>query len=271
MSEDQQEFLGQIEKTRYLIPCKCSICSKSFPDIIIGSRHVSEQHPRREKRNVVENLTWDVKSDLKYWEILQSLRIKRDRIISKLKDENAIIQAKIPEVIDIARKKVNVVKLIETLEVDLSKKEEKESKKDESEEEIEEEISESEFDSEEESDAEEEGESSAEKGESEESEELEDEYEEEDEDSSEKNVKDSKASQEIEVVTSKEEITKLIELLEREVDKYLRGLKRVSMANEVKRVLESRKGKAPMIDKMEEQLDYYLGVSKAIETLKYGK
>jgi predicted XRE-type DNA-binding protein len=274
LSENQQEFLNQIEKTRYLIPCKCSICAKSFPDIIVGSRHVSEQHPRREKRNVVENLTWDVKTDLKHWEILQSLRLKRDRIISKLKDDNAIMQAKIPEVIDIARKKVNVLKLIETLEVDLSKKEEKASKKDESEEEeVEEEIRESDFGgSEDDSSAEEaEADSSAEESESGESEEVLEEYEEEEEESSESASKDSKTSQEIEVITNKEEITKLTELLEHEVDKFLRGLKRISMAGEVKRVLESKKGKSPMLYKMEKQIDYYLGISKAIETLKYSK
>lgn len=273
MSENQQELLSQIEKTRYLIPCKCNICSKSLPDILVGSRHVTDQHPRREKRNVIENLTWDIKNDLKHWEILQSLRLKRDKIISKLKDEDAIIQAKIPEVIDIARKKVNVLKLIETLEVDLSKKEDNASKKDESEEEVEEEIRESDFGgSEDESSAEEEeSDSSAEEGESEESEEDLEEYEEEEEGSSESGTKDSKASQEIEVVTSKDEIAKLTELLEHEVDKFLRSLKRVSMAGEVKRVLESKKGKSPMLYKMEEQLDYYLGISKAIETLKYSK
>ena len=271
MSEKEQEFLTQIEKTRYLIPCKCSICAKSFPDLILGSHHVSDQHPKREKKNVIENLTWDIKTDLKHWEILQSLRLKRDKIISKLKDENAIIQAKIPEVIDIARKKVNVLKLIETLEVDLSKKQEAASKKEESEEEVEEEVHESDFgDSEDDSSAEE-GESSAEESESEEAEEILDEYEEEGEEASESSTKDSKSSQEIEVITNKEEITKLTELLEHEVDKFLRSLKRIPMAAEVKRVLESKKGKAPMLSKMEEQVDYYLGISKAIEMLKLSK
>jgi hypothetical protein len=271
LSEKQQEFLNQIEKNRNLIPCKCSICAKSFPDIIIGSHHISDQHPKREKRNVIENLTWDIKNDLKHWEILQSLRLKRDRIISKLKDENAIIQAKIPEVIDIARKKVNVIKLIETLEVDLSKKEDKASKKEESEEEVEEEIHESDFGGSEDDSSAEEGESSAEKSKSEESEEIIDEYEEESEESSESGTKDSKSSQEIEVVTNKEEITKLTELLEHEVEKFLRSLKRIPMAAEVKRVLESKKGKSPLLYKMEEQIDYYLGVSKAIEILKLSK
>lgn len=274
-----QELLTQIEKNRYLIPCKCTICNKPFDDIILGSRHISEKHQKREVKNVIENLTWDVKSDLKNWEILQSLKIKRDTIISRLTNENAIKQATIPEIVEIARRKLNITKLIENLQVDLSKIEAKQTRKEETEdvEDIEEELSEKGFDESEEGKEEEEyeiedmEEASKEDEKKEVEEDLIDELEEEGEEIAGSRTQVAQSSGEIETITSPEDIENLAELLDHEVEKYIRSVKRIPMAIEVKRYLESKKGKTPMLYKLADQLDYYLGVSKAALMLRASK
>jgi len=279
LSTKQVELLTQIEKNRYLIPCKCTICNKPFDDLILGSRHVSEKHQKREIKNVIENLTWDVKTDLKNWEILQSLRIKRDTIISKLTNENAIKQAAIPEIIEIARKKMNITKLIENLQVDLSKIDAKQTKKEEAEdtEELEEEISEKGFSDSEEGreeenyEIEEAEEVSEEDQKKEIDEDLINEFEDEGEEITDSETQESPSSGEIETITSTEGIENLAELLDHEVEKYVRSIKRIPMAIEVKRYLESKKGKTPMLYKLGDQLDYYLGITKAALILRASK
>ncbi|HUY00590.1 MAG TPA: hypothetical protein VMV49_13605 [Candidatus Deferrimicrobium sp.] len=275
MSLKVDELLSRIEKDRYLISCKCSICNKPFKDLILGSLHISEDHPKRPIKNVIENLSWDLKEDMKNWDILLSLKEKRDQVIAELKDENAINQAQIPEVIDIARKKVSITKLIGEIQAELSTKEIKPHKKEEAEdieEEIDEEIDENEFAG---SDEEENKTNSEIEGEEESNEiidetEAEDEDETEDEEDEEAESGKSQATGEIEVISNKEEIPNLIRLLENEVDKYLRSIKRVTMASEVIRVRDAKKKRPPMLYKLADQLDYYLGVSKAVQILKEG-
>jgi predicted XRE-type DNA-binding protein len=279
LSTKQEGLITQIEKNRYLIPCKCTICNKSFEDLILGSRHVSEKHQNREVKNVIENLTWDVKSDLKNWEILQSLKIKRDTIISRLTNENAIKQATIPETIEIARKKVNITSLIENLQVDLSQIEAKLTKKEEAEdaEEIEEELSEKDFSDSEEGreeevyEIEEEEEVSSKDQKKEIEEDLINELEDEGEEINESETQESQSSGETEIITETEDIENLAQLLDHEVEKYVRSIRRIPMAIEVKRYLESKKGKTPMLYKLEDQLDYYLGVTKAALILRASK
>lgn len=273
MSTKIEEVLTRIEKDRYLISCKCNICNKTFKDLIIGTQHVYMDHPKRENRNVIDNLSWDLQDDLKQWKILQKLKLKRDLIISKLTDENAIKKAEIPEVFEIVRRKVSLSDLIKTLEEELATKEVKSKKAEDEEvaEEEDEEIDERDF---EDSDDEEPEEENASNGDIEdedlaedEEEDLEDEEEEEEEDE-EASSKKAKTQDKVEIINDKAEIPKLIELLEREVDKYLRSIKRVSMADDVKRAVEAKKKKPPNLYKLADQIDYYLGVSKTVQLLK---
>ena len=158
------EIIKNVEKTRYLIPCKCKICNKSFDDLILGTLHISTDHRKREKTNVIDNLSWNVRDDLKKWDVLQELRAKRDLIINKLSDEKAIDQATIPDIVEIQRKKADISEIMKALLSDLEKAEKKpeaaESAEDEEEEEeLEEDVDERDFeDSEEEDEEEDEGE-----------------------------------------------------------------------------------------------------------------
>jgi len=265
--KDMDIVLARIEKDRYLIACKCKLCNKSFKDLLIGSQHVYENHPKREIKNVIENLSWDLQDDLKHWKTLQKLKSKRDVIIARLTDDTAINQAEIPEIIEIVRRQVSISELIKTLQEELTKKEIKPKKKEEADveeeiaEEIDDEIDERDF----ETSDEEEGEvdEGAATSETEDDLDLSD-----DEDEEESNSKKSKTTGKIEVINDKAEIPKLVELLEREVDKYLRSIKRVIMADDVKRAIEGKGKKRPNLFKLADRLDYYLGVSKAVQILK---
>ncbi len=268
VNRDVDTVLTRIEKDRYLITCKCKICNKSYKDLILGSQHVYENHPKREIKNVIENLSWDLQDDLKQWKALQKLKSKRDVIIARLTDDIAINQADIPEIIEIVRRKVSISELIRTLQEELTKKEDKSQKKEEVnvEEEIEEadeEIDERDFETSDEEVGEIAVNTEISETEDEESIDLSDDDEEE-----ESSAKKSKSKSKIEVINDKAEIPKLIELLDREVDKYLRSIKRVSMADDVKRAVEGKKKKRPNLFKLADRLDYYLGISKAIQILK---
>ncbi|MHA1264332.1 MAG: hypothetical protein ACTSRS_03775 [Candidatus Helarchaeota archaeon] len=268
-TRSENEILADIEKNRYLISCKCKICNKNFKDIILGSQHVYNDHPKRAVRNVIDNLTWDYNNDLRQWTKLQALKAKRDMIITKLTDEYAISEAKIPEIIEIARRNVNITGLIETLLKEMIQKEESSKKKEEDEEiEIEEDIDERDFeitDEDEESNTIEEA-----VNDDEELEKIINDDEELEENNEEDNgiSPPSTTKNKVEVITNKSEIPKLIELLERELEKYIRRIRRISMAEDVKKALEGKKKKRPNLYKLADQLNYYLGISKAIQILK---
>lgn len=262
MSSRIDDVLTRIAKDRYLITCKCKICNKSFKDIILGSQHIYENHPKREIKNVVENLSWDLQDDLKQWKTLQKLKSKRNAIIARLTDETAINQAEIPEKIEIVRRQVSISELIKTLQEELIKKDIKSKKKEEDEEvDVEEEIDERDFETSDEDESDVDEGTGTNNNEDKEDIDLSDEDEE-------SPSKKSKSQGKIEVINDKAEIPKLIELLEREVDKYLRSIKRVSMADDVKRALERKSKKRPNLVKLADRLDYYLGVSKAVQILK---
>ena len=237
--------MNQIEKDRYLIPCKCLICNKHYKDLLLGSQHVYEDHTDREKKNVIENLSWDLQFDLKKWEILQQLIAKRDIIISKLSDIYAIEQASIPEVVEIQRKKANISEIMNALLRDLEKKEKTSEDKeiDEEIEDIEEEIDERDF-------------------ESLETKEIK-------EQTSSKKEKDDEKSEAVKSTSSKvSKRRNLCELLEREVEKYVDAIKRLTMAEEVDKALSSKKKSQVKTYKLADQLDYFLGVAKAIKIIK---
>ncbi|TFG05144.1 MAG: hypothetical protein EU536_02890 [Promethearchaeota archaeon] len=272
MSIKTDELLTRIEKDRYLISCKCKLCNKQFKDIILGSQHVYDEHPKREIKNVVDNLVWDLQTDLKQWNLLQTLKLKRDAIINRLNDEKAINKAEIPATIEIVRRKVDISELITTLQEELATKEPKAKKKEgeseseeteDAEEEIEEEIDERDFEDASDDSSEDTDSTNNADAELEDDDLLEDE----DEDETSGTPK-SKSQEKAEIINDRAEVPKLIELLEREVDKYLRSIKRISMADDVKRALDGKKIKRPNLNKLAEQLDYYLGISKAIRILK---
>ncbi len=274
MSSETDEILSRIEKVRYLIPCKCSICDKSFDDIMLGTLHITDKHSKRKVKNVIENLSWDVKDDLKKWVILQELRTTREQVIQKLTDINAIDQAKLPDVVEIQRKKANIAEMLVTLQDELLKagKEPEKAKPEKETEEVEEESEELE----------------------EETEEMEEEFEDSEDEIDEKGFKIAEDEEEIEAASTDSEAEEgseeeeqeeteatgaikkskkrnLCELLERELEKYVDSIKRLSMASQVEQRLKSKKTDAVKLYKYAEQLDYYLGIAKAIRIIKASK
>ncbi|NVM55205.1 MAG: hypothetical protein HWN66_15980 [Candidatus Helarchaeota archaeon] len=242
---NEEEVIKNIEKSRYLIPCTCKICKNSFKDIVIATNHIATEHKKREKMNVIENLSWKIQDDLKKWKLLQELRIKRNMIISKLFDENAINQAKIPDIVEIYRKKADISGIMSALMTALEKPEKKlEEGADEAVEELEEDIDERDFENSEGADKEEEGEENFSEADNEESEEGE-----------------SKTDQTVKK-------RNLCELLERELEKFLNAIKRLSMSSEVEKSLSSTKKSKAFLDKYTEQLNYFLGVAKAVKIIK---
>ena len=263
MSTKSEEILKRIEKDRYLISCKCSICNKSFKDIILGTQHITDEHPKREKNNVIDNLTWDVKDDLKKWEILQELRTKRDEIINMLSDTKAIEGANIPEVVEIQRKKANISGIMSALIADMKKPDEEEAQEEEEEEEeedIEEELDERDFESSDDDEDTEEDEETS--GTKDTNNDIEDDADEETDDEPD----DGKGSKK-----SKGKKRNLCELLEREIEKYSDAIKRLPMASEVEKLIKTKKRNKLRLYKYADQLDYYLGVAKAVSLIKESK
>ncbi len=251
MSSKTDEILKRIEKDRYLIPCKCLICNKSFPDVVLGTHHISKDHPKRKIKNVIDNLSWNIKDDLKKWEILLELKAERDRIINKLNDENAIKQAKIPDIVEIYRKKADISEIMKALIRDFETSEAKQEVEEEEEiEEIEEELDERDFESSDDSeDGNEEEISIKSEGEKDENE-----------------IEDSKPS-----TGKKAKKRNLCDLLERELEKYVDSIKRLSMASQVEQALKYKNKEKIRLYKLAQQLDYYLGISKAIKIIKASK
>lgn len=245
---NEEEVIKNIEKSRYLIPCTCKICKNSFKDIVIAINHIATEHKKREKMNVIENLSWKIQDDLKKWKLLQELKIKRNMIISKLFDENAINQAKIPDIVEIYRKKADISGIMSALMTALEKPEKKlEEGADEAVEELEEDIDERDFENSE--------------GEDEEEEEGAKNFSEAEEDNEESEEGESKTDQTVKK-------RNLCELLERELEKFLNAIKRLSMSSEVEKSLSSTKKSKAFLDKYTEQLDYFLGVAKAVKIIK---
>ncbi len=251
MSINSEELLKRIEKDRYLIPCKCKVCNKTFKDVVLGTQHVYDDHPKRDVKNVIDNLTWNLDDDLKKWKVLQVLKVKRDKIINKLSDERAIDAATIPDLVEIQRKNADISGIMQPLLSDLEKTEKpakkEEATEEEPEEDIEEDLDERDFESSEDAEEDEEDTEEDTMDSDEEPEELEDEK--------------PRAGQSVKK-------RNLCELLEREIEKYLNAIKRLSMSTEVEKSLSSRKRSQATLDKYEDQLDYFLGVARAVKILK---
>jgi len=260
LSLNSDELLKQIEKDRYLIPCKCKICNKSFKDVLLGTQHVYDKHPKREIKNVVDNLSWNIEADLKKWEILQILKIKRDKIINKLNDERAIEAANIPSVVEIQRKKADISGIMQPLISNLEKAKQSVKNSESSANELEEEVEEIEEDIDERDfEGSEDDEENYEKKEPADSPDIEEGVEKEEREEIEENR--PKAGQ-------PPRKRKLCDLLEREVEKYLNAIKRLNMSSEVEKLFNSRKKSQATLDKYMKQLDYFLGVAKAARILK---
>ncbi|MFX1294943.1 MAG: hypothetical protein ACFFD2_08850 [Promethearchaeota archaeon] len=248
MSSTSDEILKRIEKDRYLIPCKCLICEEKFKDVILGSHHIFKKHPKRKIKNVIDNLSWDIKADLKKWEILQELKNKKDFIINTLSDETTIFQARIPDVVEIQRKKANISEIMKALLADFEKKEEslKNGEIEEDIDDIDEEIDERDFESSEEDIA---------------------------DDDEETTIEDAKKQENNKNITSRKTSKKknLCELLERELEKYINNIKRLSMSSQVERIIKTNQSGQTQINRLAKQLDYFLGISKAIKIIKDSK
>lgn len=257
-----EKIIKQVEKDRYLIPCKCKICSKPFADIMVGIHHISNDHRNREEKNVIDNLSWNIEEDLKKWEILQELKTKRDEIINKLNDDKAIDQATIPDVVELHRSKADISEIMKALLSDIQKSEQSASTEGEEDEveDVEEDVDERDFEDSE--DEQEESETFGDEEEPIETTETEDEEEEDDDEEEE----DSQASK-----TKGVKKRNLCDLLEREIQKYLDNIKRLTMASQVEQAMKSRDKDKVKLFKFSEQLDYYLGVSKAVKIIKESK
>ncbi|MHA1783776.1 MAG: hypothetical protein ACTSVY_06595 [Candidatus Helarchaeota archaeon] len=108
------EDLELIEKQRYLIPCKCRICKKGFQDIMLAQRHVFEEHPDRKKKNIIDNIVWNLEDDMKKYRILQDLEAKRNSILKKLNDDREIEKAIIPPLLKIRKKEYQLKSFIDS-------------------------------------------------------------------------------------------------------------------------------------------------------------
>lgn len=270
MSSETDEILSRIEKVRYLIPCKCLICNKSFDDIMLGTQHITDTHSKRKVKNVIENLSWDVKDDLKKWVILQELRTTREQTIQKLTDINAIDQAKLPEIVEIQRKKANIAEMLVTLQDELLKSGKEPEKAKETEE-----VEEGSEDLEETEELDEEFDDSEDEIDEEDLKIAEDEEEIEaastDSEAEEGSEEEEQEETEVTGAIKKSKKRNLCELLERELEKYVDSIKRLSMASQVEQRLKSKKTDAVKLYKYAEQLDYYLGIAKAIRIIKASK
>jgi len=110
-----QDSINLIEKQRYLIPCKCKICKKGFQDLMIGQRHVYEDHKDREKPNIIDNLIWNVDDDIKKYHILKKLERERNLILKKLIDEKELEGIKIPNSLKIRTKTYELNSFIDSV------------------------------------------------------------------------------------------------------------------------------------------------------------
>ncbi|MHA1298907.1 MAG: hypothetical protein ACTSO9_05625 [Candidatus Helarchaeota archaeon] len=117
MSIDIQKRLELIKKMRYLIPCTCKICKKTFSDLILGEEHIYEEHKKREKSNVIENLEWNLEEDNRKWRILKEIDEKRNEILNKLRDDESIIlSASVPAIFKIGKEKYNLKNIVDGVE-----------------------------------------------------------------------------------------------------------------------------------------------------------
>ena len=110
-----KEAINLIEKQRYLIPCKCNICKKGFSDIMLCQQHINEEHADREKRNIIDNMIWNVEDDTKKYAILQDLEDQRTIILKKINDLNEIEKIDIPVKIKIKNKEYELKSFVNSI------------------------------------------------------------------------------------------------------------------------------------------------------------
>lgn len=110
-----KDSITLIEKQRYLIPCKCRICKKGFSDIMLCQRHIFEEHPNREKRNIIDNMIWNVEDDVKKYEILQEMEDQRTEILKKLNDYTLLEKVEIPVKIKIKTKEYELKSFVNSI------------------------------------------------------------------------------------------------------------------------------------------------------------
>ena len=177
-----QDSIDLIEKQRYLIPCKCKICKKSFQDLMIGQKHIYEDHKDREKSNIIDNLIWNVDDDIKKYNILKKLEAERNLILKKLTEEKELENIEIPMKLKIKIKEYEIKSFIDSLSGKGDKPEEK-------------------------------------------------------------------------------EIKEYYKELEKHLSNYIKAIKKVSMGNEVDKVLKNKK---PNIKSLEEEIKTYLIIKKAL-------
>ena len=110
-----KDSIELIEKQRYLIPCKCKICKKGFSDIMLCQRHIFEEHPDREKRNIIDNMVWNVEDDVKKYAILQELEDQRTEILKKINDFTVLEKIEIPTRIKIKTKEYELKSFVNSI------------------------------------------------------------------------------------------------------------------------------------------------------------